>query len=289
MTQTIYRGYDQAALDAQYNNQRSVPEAEYGANMRRYGDETARAKKTTRCTENLRYGAHADQLLDLYLPRAERAPIQVFIHGGAWRGLGKEDSGFAAPAFTQAGALFAALHFSVTPAVTLDTMVRQVREAIAWLWRNARAYGGDPGRIHLSGHSSGSHLLGQCLVADWPGEFGCPPDVIKGATFISGLGDLEPVRLSYRNAGLKLDEAAVARLSLVRQEPTVRCPLIAAYAERDTDEFRRQTREVAEYWQGCGLPARLIELEQRNHFDGAFELADPAAPLFRACAAQMGL
>ena len=289
MSKLIYRGYNQAALDAQYNNQRSVPATDYPALMKRYSDETALAKQTSHCLEDLRYGPHPDQLLDLYLPQATEAPIQVFIHGGAWRQLGKNDSGFAASAFTQARSLFAALHFSASPAVTLDTMVRQVREAIAWLWRHAQCYGGDPTRIFVSGHSSGSHLLSQCLVADWPGEFGCPADVIKGATFVSGLGDLEPVRLSYRNEGLKLDEHAVQRLSLMRQTATVRCPLIAAYAELDTDEFRRQTSEVAGYWERCGFPTQLLELKARNHFDGAFELANPAAPLFRACATQMGL
>ena len=288
MSQLVYRSYDQAALDAQYNNQRSVPAADHAAYMKRYTDDTTRAKQTSRCALDLRYGEHPDQLLDLYLTEATPAPVQVFIHGGAWRQLGKNDSGFAAPAFTQAGAVFAALHFSVSPAATLDTMVQQVREAIAWLWRHAESYGGDPSRIFLSGHSSGSHLLSQCLVADWLGEFGCPADVIKGATFVSGLVDLEPVRLSYRNTGLKLDEAAVQRLSLVHQTPTVRCPLIAAYAEQDTDEFSRQTRDMAEYWNRCGLPAQLFEIQDRNHFDVAFDLADPASPLFRACAAQMG-
>ncbi len=288
MSKLVYRRYDQAALDAQYNNQRSVPAADYAVYMKRYTDDTARAKHTLSCIEDLHYGEHPDQRLDLYVPEAAQAPVHVFIHGGAWRRLGKNDSGFAAPVFVAAGALFAALHFSLSPTVTLDTMVRQVREAIAWLWRNAAHHRGDPARMFVSGHSSGAHLLSQCLVADWPGEFGCPADVIKGATFVSGLGDLEPVRLCYRNEELQLDQAAVQRLSLVHRAPTVRCPLIAAYAEHDTDEFRRQTREVTEYWKRCGLPTQIFELKGRSHFDGAFELADSAAPLFRACATQMG-
>lgn len=277
----VYRGYDQAALDAQYNNQRTV--ADFAGIMAQYRAATERARAAHRWTE-ARYGSSAAERLDLYLPARDRAPVQVFVHGGAWRMLGKDDSGFAAPAWLEAGFLFVALDFALSPAVTLDEMVRQVRSSVAWLWREVERYGGDRDRIHLSGHSSGAHLVSQCLVADW-GKLGCPADVVKSAAFVSGLGDLEPVRLSYRNEGLKLDPAAVERLSLVRRAPTVRCPLVAAYAAGDTDEFRRQTRAVAEYWSRQGLAARLLELAGRNHFDGAFALGERDHPLFRACVA----
>lgn len=276
----VYRGYDQAGLDAQYNNQRTVPE--FQALLARYRADTEHAKQRIPW-EEAAYGPTASERLDLYRPRSRPAPVMVFVHGGAWRQLSKDDSGFAAPAWVEAGFLFVALDFALSPAVTLDEMVRQVRSAIAWLSNNVERFGGDPDRLHIAGHSSGAHLVSQCLVADWPREFDRPPDLIKSAAFVSGLGDLEPVRLSYRNAGLKLDEAAVARLSLVRREPTVRCPLVCAYASGDTDEFRRQTREVARYWRDRGLPAQLLELSGRNHFDGAYALAEPDHPLFRAC------
>jgi arylformamidase len=278
-TPAIYRGYDQAGLDAQYNNQRTVPD--YQSITVRHRRDTEEAKRRYRWQEAA-YGPTAAERLDLYLPECAPAPVLVFVHGGAWRLLSKEDSGFAAPAWLEAGFVFVALDFALSPAVSLDEIVRQVRAAVAWLWTSVHRFGGDPRRIHVAGHSSGAHLVSQCLVADWTRDFGCPSDVIKSAIFVSGLGDLEPVRLSYRNSGLKLDEAAVKRLSLVRQQPAVRCPLVCAYASGDTDEFRRQTREVAQHWQRHGLEASLIELAGRNHFDGAYALAEPDHPLFRA-------
>lgn len=278
----VYGEYDQAGLDAQYNNQQTVPD--FQAILARHRADTARAKAAHAWREAA-YGTRPEERLDLYLPRRDRAPVQVFVHGGGWRSLSKEDSGFPAPAWRDAGFLFVALDFALVPAVALDEMVREVRAAVAWLWRNVAAYGGDRDRIHLSGHSSGAHLVSQCLVADWARDFDAPADVIKSAAFVSGLGDLEPVRLSYRNASLKLDAAAVGRLSLVRRPPTVRCPLVAACAEGDTDEFRRQTRAVAEYWRRQGLPSALLELAGRNHFDGAYALAESDHALFRACVA----
>jgi len=283
----IYRGYDQAALDAQYNNQAAAPG--FREHISRYAELTRQAKATVPYIENIAYGEGSQELLDIYSASARPAPVQVFIHGGAWQQLDKNDSGLAAPAFVGAGAMLVAVSFGGVPEVPVDTMVDQVRRAIAWLWRNVESHGGDRDRIFISGHSSGAHLASQCLSADWRGNFGCPADVIKGATFISGLGDLEPVRLSYRNELLKLDELAVKRLSLIHQHPTVKCPLLAAYASADTAEFRRQTREVGEYWRRLRLDAEIIEIAGRGHYDIVLDLADPQSELFRACALQMGL
>jgi len=283
----VYRDFDQEALDAQYNNQLAAPL--FRDHIKRYRELTDLAKRTLTCTENIAYGNGAQEQLDIYRPLRSDAPVQVFIHGGAWQRLDKDDSGLAAPAFVGAGAMLVSLSFGCVPIVPVDTMVDQVRRAIAWLWRNVHEYGGGRDKIFISGHSSGAHLVSQCLSADWPGQFDCPADVIKGATFISGLGDLEPVRLSYRNQLLKLDGRAVERLSLVRQQPAVSCPLLAVYATGDTVEFQRQTREVGEYWRRQHLDAEIIEIAGRGHYDVMLDLADPHSELFRACARQMGL
>ena len=283
----VYRDYDQVALDAQYNNQLAAPL--FREHIRHYHELTELAKRTLRCVEHVAYGDGAQEQLDIYLPLHSGAPVQVFIHGGAWQQLNKDDSGLAAPTFVAAGAMFVALNFGRVPDVTVDTMVDQVRRAIAWLSRNVQNYGGDSNRIFISGHSSGAHLASQCLNADWPGQFDCPVDVIKGATFISGLGDLEPVRLSYRNELLKFDERAVERLSLIHQKPTVKCPLLAVYASGDTAEFQRQTREVGEYWRRQQLDAEIIEVGDRGHYDCVLELANPQSVVFRATLALMNL
>lgn len=195
----------------------------------------------------------------------------------------------AAPAFINAGAMFVSLSFGRLPDETIDTMVSQVRGAVAWLSHNVGNYGGHSDRIFLSGHSSGAHLASQCLNADWAGRFKCPADIIKGATFISGLGDLEPIRLSYRNALLKLDEPAVQRLSLMHQRPTVSCPLLTAYESGDTAEFQRQTREVAAYWRNHKCHAEVVEVAGCGHYDILFELADSQSSLFRSTLALMDL
>ena len=75
-------------------------------------------------------------------------------------------------------------------------MADQVRRAVAWVYRNASKFGGDPNRIYLSAQSSGAHLAGVVVVTDWAKQFNLPRDVVKGAVMTSGIYDLEPARLS---------------------------------------------------------------------------------------------
>ena len=284
---TVFRNFDQGELDRQYNSRGTVPD--HTIYTRQYAERTREAKRALACIENLRYGDGPDETLDFYPATKPGAPVQVFLHGGDWRALSKEDSGFAAPAFVAAGAAFVAVDFSLVPSATVAGMGAQVRRALAWLWRNVAAHGGDPARIFVSGHSSGANLVSQLLTTDWALAFGAPADLIKGAAFMSGLGDLEPVRLSFRNAYLKLDEAMVSEVSLLRRKPGVRCPLVVAFGEGETDDYKRQCREVAAYWAGHGNAVEVFELERRNHFDAVFVWADPQSGLFRANCAMMGL
>jgi arylformamidase len=280
---SIWRGYGQAALDRQYNSRGTVADA--GIYLREYADRTRGAKASLLCHENLCYGDGTDDRLDLYPAAANAAtaaPVLVFIHGGDWRALSKNDSGFAAPAFTASGAVFVALDFTLVPASTLPAMGAQVRRALVWLSQNVAAYGGDPARIHIAGHSSGANLVGQCLMAQPAGVNGAGPELIKSALMISGLGDLEPVRLSFRNQQLNLTPEVVSRASLLHQQPGTHCPLLVAVGEKETEDYRRQSRELAEYWRSHGNAATLLELKGRHHFDAVLEWADPASGFFRA-------
>ncbi len=283
----VWRDYDQAGLDRQYNSRGTVPDV--GVYLREYAARTRNAKANLACVENLRYGAGADELLDIYPAAKSGAAVLVFLHGGDWRNLSKEDAGFAAPAFVAAGAMFVAVDFSLLPATTLPAMGAQVRRALLWLWKNVAAHGGDPERMHIAGHSSGANLVGQLLMTDWSSAFGAPVDLIKSAVVISGLGDLEPVRLSFRNQNLKLSASVVAQASLLRRMPGTHCPMLVAVGEHETDDYRRQSREVAEYWRGLGNAADLFELKGSNHFDAVLEWADSSSDVFRASRALLRL
>lgn len=288
----VWRDFDRAELDRQYNSRGTVPD--HMVYVREYTERT-RAAKASLAWSEFAYGDGPTDRLDVYpaVQAAGRppAPVLVFLHGGDWRALTKEDSGFGAQAFVAAGASFVAPDFSAAPAATIPAMGAQVRRALAWLWRNIAALhgGGDPSRIFVAGHSSGANLVSQLLTCDWARDFRAPADLVKGAVFMSGLGDLEPVRLSFRNQWHRLDEAMVSEASLLRRRPLTACPMILAAGEYETADYKRQGREVQAYWAAQGNRAQCFELAGRNHFDVPLEWADPAGALFRANLEMMGL
>ena len=144
------------------------------------------------------------------------------------------------------------------------------------------AHGGDPQRIHIAGHSSGANLVGQLLMT-------APAGLIKSAVFISGLGDLEPVRLSFRNQKLQLTKAVAAQVSLLKHQPGRVCPMLVAVGQNETEDYRRQSQAVADHWRSQGNACELFELPGKHHFDAVLEWAHAQSPLFKASCALMGL
>ena len=276
----IWRGYTQAALDIQYNSRGTVPDVSLYLND--YAARTRQAKAKLRTIDNRRYGDGANELLDIYPADHPNAPVMVYLHGGDWLTQSKEDSGFAAPAFVAKGAMFVVLDFTLVPHTTLPAMGAQVLRALLWLQKNVASYGGDPQRIHIAGHSSGANLVGQLLVT-------APAGLVKSAVFISGLGDLEPVRLSFRNEKLHLSPEVAAQVSLLKHQPGKVCPMLVAVGQNETEDYRRQSRDVADHWRAQGNSCELFELPDRHHFDAVLAWADPRSALFEASWALMRL
>src|SRR6266849_2601119 len=106
------------------------------------------------------YGSAPVEGLDVFAAKRPNAPVNVFVHGGAWRGGLAKNYAFPAESFVSAGANFVVLDFSPVQdfAGSLTMMADQVRRAVAWVYRNAQEFGGDASRLYLSGHSSGAHL-----------------------------------------------------------------------------------------------------------------------------------
>jgi len=287
MRTKAFLDYDQAELDRQYDQRAWAPNAIEVIN--RYAADSEAVRRRLGEPETHPYGEGRAATLDLFRAHRPHAPIHVFIHGGAWRTLGKRDSAFAAETFVRAGAHFVALGFELLPVATLDEMVQQVRSAIAWIFRNADRLGGDPGRIFVSGHSSGAHLAATVVTTDWRAQFRLPPDVVKGALCISGTYDLEPVRRSARNAYVQLDAGMVDRLSPARHADNIACPVVVGTGEHESDELKRQARDFAALAEGRGVPVRLIEGAGLNHFEIINTLASPFGLLGRMALQQMGL
>lgn len=287
----IYSTFDQSTLDREYSPSSCIDDINV------YLDEYARASKVAKsdalnnnaCEADLRYGTGPAETLDLFRPaESGPAPVQVFIHGGYWQRLSKEESCFAAPMFQQHGGYFAAVNYTLAPQQTLSGIVEENRRAIAWLYHNADEWGFDRDRIHVSGSSAGAHLAMMMLLTDWP-SLGLPRDTIKGVCAVSGIYDLEPIRLSYVNDVVGMDGGEAERNSPIRHTLVNHCPVILAYGDNETGEFKRQTDEYRKVLQDAGIPVTLNEIADRNHFDVILDLSDATTWLSRQVLGQMGI
>lgn len=282
-----WRTYPQAELDANYDQRTLVPDN--GRYKDRKRSDSAAARALLACTLDVPYGSRPRERLDVFPAATTRAPVLVFIHGGAWKSGDKSENSYPAPAFHAAGAAFVAVGFDLVPAVTLETQVGQCRAAVAWLYRHADQFGIDEQRIHVSGHSSGAHVAAMVAATDWGALAGLPPDVVEGVAPTSGMYDLEPVRHTWRNGYLELDQARAAALSPIHHIPTVPMPMVVGVGSGELPEFRRQSAAFASAWRAAGQACESLPVEGRNHFDLGADLADPASPVVRAILGQMGL
>lgn len=286
MTAKVYRDYDQAALDGQLNLRARWPEhAEYFA---RWAEQSAAVRRRLGGRIDLPYGPSDGQKLDLFVPAGGgRAPLLVFIHGGYWQSLDKGDFSYLAAPYVAAGVAFASLNYDLAPAVSVEEIVAQVRTALAWLYRNAGDLGIDPDRLYVSGHSAGGHLTAMALATDWAadGRAGLPADLVKGGCSISGVYDLEPLRLSYHQAVLNLTPEMARRLTPLGDLPTRAGPMILAVGSEETEEFLRQQDKYAAAWRDAGLALQVVELPGRNHFTAVDALGETDHELFAAVSA----
>ncbi len=264
----VFRDYDQARLDLNYNQSAWAPNAAEIIAGYRTATLAAHARLEVR---PLSYGPHPAERIDLFPAPRRGAPLVVFVHGGAWNSIDRMDSAFAAPAFVESGVNFAALDFASIPAVRLPEMVGQVQRGLGWLAAQAPALGCDPARIVVVGHSSGAHLVAAALTAAT--DTAPPPGTLRGALCASGSFDLEAPMLSARGKYLQLTPGEVAAFSPARHAARVDCPLTVAYGERETDEFRRHSLEFHAALEAAGKRTRLILAPGMNHFEISLTLA----------------
>src|SRR5262249_59586814 len=158
-----------------------------------------------------------------------------------------------------------------------------------WAYKNAKSFGGDPERIFASGHSSGGHLCGVALVTDWS-KYGVPANVLKGGLSVSGMYELNPVMLSARSSYVKISDEEKAALSSLRHLDRIACPVILAYGDGESPEFKRQSREMAAALKAkVKYASELIEVKGVNHFEIIETLGKPDGVLGKAALKQMGL
>jgi len=285
----VWLDMDQKELDDAYDQSVYAPNAQQI--LGRYTTNSNATRARLGAPRRFTYGTTPVEALDVYTTKRPKAPIHIFIHGGAWRGGFAKDYAFPAELFANAGAHYVVPDFTnvLDTGGNLEPMAEQVRRAVAWVYRNAERFGGDPSRLYVSGHSSGGHLAGVLLVTDWQKDFNLPADTVKGGLCCSGMFDLKPVRLSARSSYVKFTDEIEQSFSSQRHLDKLNCPVIIAHGTFETPEFQRQSRDFAAAIKAANKPVQFLVAEGYNHFEIIETLANPYGILGRAVVEQMKL
>jgi arylformamidase len=258
-----YRSMDRQTLDAAYNNSTAVADSERYLADWLGRSEVLRARMPDHL--NLAYGDAPRARLDFFAANRSGASTLLFFHGGYWQRNTKEGFSFIAGGLLAHGFHVAVAGYTLAPEATMDDIVRQARTALHWLYQHLAALGGDPARLYVSGWSAGGHL--GSMLMDEP--------LVAGGLAISGLFDLEPIRLCYLNEKLGLDTEQARRNSPLLNLPAHAAKLIIAYGADELPELKRQSREFGAAWTAHSLPGELIEVADCHHYAVLEQLARP--------------
>jgi len=274
----VFLDYSRTALDREYNNSGKVSDAE--SIIQWYCTRSAEYTAAARSQLDLQYGSGETQLLDLYFPNGDAEendgsrPVHVFFHGGYWQAMHKHHFSYVANAFTNTNAIVAIVEYDLIPRVSMSELVDQCRQSLIWLYNNIQHYGGNPDAISLSGHSAGGHLVAMMLATDWKAlHHQLPTSLVKAGLALSGLFDLEPVRLCYLNDTLGLTRKDIDQHSPLRLVNQNHANLLCLYGEEEGAEYARQSNALAAKW----AQTRAQAISGHHHFSIARELDNPGS------------
>lgn len=266
-----------ATLDADYTARRTVSEADFAVIIGRYQSLTTDARNSPIVRSEFDFCPETRLKLDLYgtEPGALR-PLVVFIHGGYWRALGREHSGFAAPALAAQGIACAVPDYRLAPAASITEIIADCRHAIAFLWHNAEALGFDRNRMVVTGSSAGGHLAAAMAQPGWQADHGLPTQPLFGCLPVSGLFELAPLAASHVQDWMQFTTPELAQSPMRHPPKGLKGALALAAGAGETSGFHRQSDAFAKL---TGWPVHRIA--NRNHFDVILDLADPTSVLFQ--------
>jgi arylformamidase len=270
----------QPEIDEAYDPFRRAADA--AASNRHFAERSEEARRTLAYRPAVPYGPTRAETLDIFPAAQPGAPVFFFIHGGYWRARAARDFSCVAFGPQAMGFTTVVIDYALCPAVTLDEIVRQVRAAAAWTLRHIAEHHGDPRRIVIGGSSAGGHLGAMLLTTRWQHDYGLPDDPFAGAVLLSGLYDIAPLRYSYLQPLIQLDEGLVRRNSpmhLVRPSTT---PMLLAWGDAEQPAFAQQSQGLHEAWQQAGNRSELLALPGADHFQAVVPLEDANSVLCRA-------
>jgi arylformamidase len=274
-SEPLYRGMTRAELDRAYDNRGYV--ADFADSLAHWAKESAALYRQAEVHRDMRYGPTPRERLDFFPARSAGRPTVVFIHGGYWQWCDKEDESFVARGPLAHDINVAVVEYTLCPDISLSGMVAEIHTAVDWLVAGLPVLDADPEQLIVAGSSAGAHLA--AMLAGRPD--------VRGSLLISGLYELEPIRLGRLNDVIGMDRDMALRNSPLLHLPGKAGPVCFAVGEDELPEMLRQTRDYYGRWTAAGLPGWDLTVSGANHFTIMDEVADPngrlTAAILRLC------
>ena len=256
---TVYKNYNQEALNLQYNNRYHVPDFE--THLQLWQRLSLQTEKELNIVKDISYGPSKRECLDIVPSAKSNSKVLVFIHGGYWQKFDKSNFHFIAKTFYSYEITTVIINYPLSPVATMNEIVSSCHAALTWVHNNIKTYNGDANNIFIAGHSAGAHLAAMLLLKE-----NTEMNFIKGICGFSGLYNLMPIQHSNINDGLGMNSEMASKNSPALNEPTTICPIVLACGSDETDEFIDQSKELQKNWQQKINSIKFIEIPGLNHF-----------------------
>ena len=261
-------------FEAEYNNRRRVPE--FAAINERWEKASATYRAEAKAELDRPYGKGERHRYDLFPPKAgdTAAPLVVFVHGGYWQRGDRKAYSFLAREFNARGVSLAVPSYTLSPQATIMEIIGELRQCMKALHEHTKQ------RPVVCGNSAGGHLTAAMVATDWSKHQGVPADLVRSGYAISGVFDLQPLIATSINEALKLDVGKAREASpLFWPAPPKDRTLVAAVGGDESQEFIRQSLDVALAWSKAGVKAECTIVPSTNHFTIVDELARPESAM----------
>lgn len=234
---------------------------------------TGGARGVTLVSQKL-YGEHPAQKLRVYAPEGatEPLPVLLFVHGGSWRWGDPDDYGFVARSLAPEGFIVVLAGYRLEEAGRYPAMLEDTASAIAETARLAPQFGGDPGRIVVSGHSAGAYNVVQVALEErWLDGTGAS---VRGVVGLAGPYDFHPFDsestiASFGKAGAGAESQPVNH---VREGAP---PMLLIHGEEDTLVKPRNTRALGAALDEAGARVETRFYDEYDHNAPLISLASP--------------
>lgn len=232
----------------------------------------------SKAASGVSFGASPRQKLDIWVPTvSSKAPrdVVVFFYGGSWNSGDRELYGFVGRALAARGFVVVLPDYRQVPEVRFPGFVEDGAAAVAWVEKNIASYGGNPARIHLSGHSAGAHIAALLtLDAGWLKKAGASAAPVRSFAGLAGPYDFVPFTSDASKAafGHMPDPTPSQPIAFARKDAP---PMQLLTGSADTTVKPRNGTALAAALRKLGAQAQTVSYDGLGHSDIIMGVARP--------------